>query len=33
METLFRLFGFALEFCWVMSPVAILGGFTWRLTR
>lgn len=33
MDTIMRLLGYALEFFWLMSPVAVLGGFTWRVTR
>lgn len=33
METIFRLLGYALEFFWLMSPVAILAALTWRVAR
>lgn len=32
-ETILRLLGYTVEFFWLMAPVAILGGLTWRLTR
>jgi hypothetical protein len=32
-ETTLRCIGYALDFCWAILPVAILGALTWRLTR
>lgn len=32
-DTTLRCIGYALDFAWAISPVAILGALTWRLTR
>lgn len=32
-ETALRCISYAFEFAWAISPVAILGALTWRLTR